>query len=141
MAIFITLAAAIAAVLVAGSIAETLRSYDRLPERVPLHFGLDGSIDTYGPRFMVWSMVVVQIAIAALFAGIIALFLSQGLPARVSVAMAGFGDVMILMLWRAQRLIIETALSGQDRADLRAFWWLFGATMLCAIGLVTIVSR
>jgi uncharacterized membrane protein len=133
--------AAVGAGTILITAADTANSYARLPDRVPLHFDFSGTVDGDGPRVMVWMLVTVQIAIAALFAYIVALFVRQGLPAKASVAMAGFGDVMLLLFWRVQRLIIETALSGRTRAELRPFWWFFAATMLSAIGLVAIVSH
>jgi hypothetical protein len=136
-----SIAAAFGTLLIADSIAATLRSYGRLPDRIPLHFAADGTVDGYGPRPLVWTTVGMQLGCALLFLWVIDLFVTQSLPARAIAAMAGFGDLMLLLLWRAQRLIIETALSGQNRVRLRSFWLFFGATMLGAIALVTIVAR
>lgn len=141
MQLWFPIATAIGTVLIADSFGTTYRSYARLPNRVPLHFAIDGTVDGYGPRPAVWLIVGVEFGCAALFLWVITLFVHQGLPSRVPIAMAAFGDFMLLLLWRAQRLIIETALSGQNRVELRSFWLFFAATMACAIVLVTIVSR
>jgi|GEM_PF-1309759 len=137
----IALLAAVGAGIIVITAVHTASNYARLPGRVPLHFAFDGTVDGDGPRVMVWMLVVVQIAVAALFVYIVSLFIRQGLPARASIAMTGFGDVMLLLFWRVQRLIIETALSARTRVELRPFWWFFAATMICAIALVAIVSR
>ncbi len=111
----------------------TLRAYKELPDRVPMHFSLNGTVNGYGPRPMVWSMVAVQVLIAASFGNAIAGYAARPLPAAYALAMTAFGDLILLLLARAQKLIIETALSGKTRADLRSFWLFFAATMLAAV--------
>lgn len=119
----------------------TARAYGQLPGRVPLHFGLDGTVNGWGPRPMVWSIVAVQVLIAVSFGNAIAGFAAQPLPARYALAMTAFGDLILLLLARAQKLVIETALSGKTSADLRAFWLFFGVTMLSAVLFASILGR
>lgn len=134
------LLAAFAASIVLTTIASTARAYRQLPERIPMHFWIDGTVNAYGPRPMAWFLVALQIWLGVLFTSIAGSWLREDLPASHAIAMAGFADVMLLLLWRAQQLIIETGLSGKDRADLKPFWLFFGATMLSALLLVKIVS-
>jgi hypothetical protein len=133
----IAVLAAAGAVIVFLTIANTAARYGELPDRIPLHFWLDGTVNTWGPRPAVWLMVLLQIVLAALYSALTGLWLHQELPVRFVTAMAAFGLLMLLLLWRAQLLIISTALSGKTRADLVPFWWFFGVTMLCAIAIVT----
>jgi len=126
--------------IVLTTIASTARAYRQLPERIPMHFWIDGTINGYGPRPMAWFVVALQIWLGALFASIAGSWLREGLPASHVLAMAGFANVLLLLLWRVQQLIIETGLSGKNRADLKPFWLFFGATMLSALLLVKIVS-
>jgi uncharacterized membrane protein len=50
-----------------GTAAITSSRYGDLPEKIPMHFGLDGTVNRYGPRSMAWLLVVNQVVIAAVF--------------------------------------------------------------------------
>jgi len=119
----------------------TARAYAQLPNRVPMHFAFDGAVNGYGPRPMVWSIVAVQVLIGVSFGNVVAGFAGPPLPGHYAAAMAAFGDLILLLLARAQKLIIETALSGKTRADLRSFWAFFCVTMLSAVLFARIVGR
>lgn len=137
----LALLAALGAAIFLLTIVNTANSYPRLPERIPMHFGIDGTVDGYGPRFSAWLMVALQLVSGAVFAWVLGLYIRQGVPARAVFAMAAFADFIIVLFWRAQQLIIATALSGKKRVDLTSFWMFFGATMTCAVALVLIFAR
>lgn len=129
---------AVGAAVVFFTIVEAGQKYSSLPVSVPLHFGIDGTVNMYGPRPMVWMLVAVELFCATLFLYVMSQLVRQQLPVRETTAMIAFGDIVLLQLWRAQKLIIETALSGKTRADLRGFWMFFAATMTSAILLVVV---
>ena len=43
-----------------------ISSYPRLPERIPVHFGLSGEADSWGGRWMIFLMPVIATLIAGL---------------------------------------------------------------------------
>jgi uncharacterized membrane protein len=138
----LVLFAAAGAAIVAVTIAITASRYRELPEQVPLHFWIDGTVNTYGPRPALWVLAALQIVFALVFVNIGSqIFRDQPSAMKDVIALAGFGDVMLLMCWRVQKLIIETALSGKNRADLRSFWLFFALVMIAAVALVAIVSH
>jgi hypothetical protein len=55
------------AAIMVGTAAITSSRYGDLPETIPIHFGLDGTVNRYGPRSMAWVLVVNQVVIAAAF--------------------------------------------------------------------------
>jgi phospholipase C len=110
-------------VMVTATIFMTARSYGKLPQRVPLHFGLDGSVNTWGPRPAVWLVPAIQLAIATMDALV---FSSGAEPVRGLL----LADFILALMWRAQLLIITTATSGKTKADLSGFW----LTLLVTLG-------
>ncbi len=56
--------AIVGALIIVATFLITATRYRELPERIPIHFGIDGTVDNYGPRYMVWLLVGVQIATA-----------------------------------------------------------------------------
>ncbi len=104
----------------------TATSYVQLPERVPLHFGLDGTVSMWGPRPAVWLLPLVQLVIAT----VNALVFTTATDAARGLLMA---DFILALCWRAQLLIVATATSGKTRADLGGFWlfllFTFGAVL------------
>jgi len=45
---------ALGAGLIAATIVVTAARYGDLPESIPVHFGIDGRADSYGPRLIIW---------------------------------------------------------------------------------------
>ncbi|MFY9718497.1 MAG: DUF1648 domain-containing protein [Candidatus Cybelea sp.] len=129
----VALLAAAGLVIVAATVILTATSYGQLPGRVPLHFGLDGTVNTWGPRPAVWLVPLVQLTIAAADAFVFT---------TVTDAARGLliADFILALLWRAQVLIISTGVSGKDRADLRGFLLFFLFT-LAAVLLVIFFTR
>jgi len=122
----VSFCAALSAAIILLTISQTARSYPELPERVPLHIGPDGSADGFGPRPMIWTLVGMELVVAALF-----VFVGRDLAAQTpgthgTVAGAAAGSVFILaILWRAQVLLISVAKSAQNRVPMRGFLAVF----------------
>lgn len=117
----------------------TAASYPELPERVPMHIGLTGKIDGRGPRPVIWLLVGVEIVIALTAAQTLWLFARTEGP-RATLGMAAFLDLMILLVLRAQMLLLAAARSGQERVSMASFWVFFVATMSCAVGVATLMG-
>ncbi len=46
--------------LIAATVVVTATRYGDLPEQIPVHFGIDGRADSYGPRPIIWLPVALQ---------------------------------------------------------------------------------
>jgi uncharacterized membrane protein len=119
-----TVLIALGAVIIGATAFVTATRYRELPERVPIHFGITGAADSFGPRPVIWLLVAVQLTVAATFA----VAHASGAPNGALV----MADSMIAIFWFAQVQIIEAATSGKNRIDMLRFWPFF-AVML-AIG-------
>ena len=51
---------ALAAGLIGATVVVTAARYGDLPESIPVHFGIDGRADSYGPRPIIWLPVALQ---------------------------------------------------------------------------------
>jgi hypothetical protein len=112
--------------IVVATVALTSQRYAQLPDRIPIHFGLAGNVDGYGPRYLAWIMVLVQLAIFPEF------FLQYEVTHRLgSIA---FTDTLLAICLGAQVLILNTARSGKTRVNMLGFW-IFFAVML-ALGIL-----
>lgn len=85
----------------------TSSRYGELPETIPIHFGLDGTVNGYGPRSTVWMLVGTQAAIAV---GSFLIYATTG--ARVALVL---GVCMLAIFWRVQLLILSAATPGEKR--------------------------
>ena len=88
----------------------TSSRYGDLPETIPIHFGLDGTVNGYGPRAMVWMLVVMQVAIAAGFFSIYSATGTRGVLV-MGVCMAAISS-------RVQLLILSAAMTGAKRVPI-----------------------
>ncbi|HEY1429646.1 MAG TPA: DUF1648 domain-containing protein [Candidatus Tumulicola sp.] len=100
--------------VIVGTAAYTVLRYRELPDRVPLHFGLGGNADRFGPRPMIWLIVGLQIIVTAGYA----------VP-----SLAGSGHPLILVAcvvvsfcWYLQTQIVSAAISGTNRIPMARFW-------------------
>ena len=50
------------------NLAAHLYFYPQMPEVIPIHWGSDGAVDGYGPRWMMLVLAVLPLACLALFA-------------------------------------------------------------------------
>jgi uncharacterized membrane protein len=129
----VALVAAAGLAILAATIILTAASYGQLPERVPLHFGLDGTVNTWGPRAAVWLLPLVALTIAIVNA---LAFTTGAEPVRMLL----LADFVLALMWRAQLLIITTATSGKDKAEMGGFW-LFSLFTLGVVLWVVFFSR
>jgi hypothetical protein len=95
----------------------TAAKYRALPPRIPIHFGLDGTANNYGPRLAAWLLPGIQLAIAATYR----FSYTQGAPLSLLIV----GVCALAVLWRAQLLIITAAISGAKRVSTLGFWIFF----------------
>lgn len=101
----------------------TAARYGDLPDSVPIHFGLDGRANSYGPRSMLWLPVGIQLMLA-LFEGLI---WSAAHPPGVLIMVNGVLAVMLVV----QVQILGAATSRTNRISMGGFWIVF-ALLLAA---------
>jgi Protein of unknown function (DUF1648) len=107
----VALLAGIAGAFIAATVLVTANAYGSLPERIPIHFGLDGTANNYGPRSMAWLLVAVQLLVAA-----------TGVTLYLNGSIAIGMVAIIAICWRAQLLILSAASGGQTRVPMFGFW-------------------
>ncbi|MGA2760861.1 MAG: DUF1648 domain-containing protein [Candidatus Cybelea sp.] len=98
------------ATIMAATAAITSSRYGDLPEVIPIHFGLDGTVNRYGPRSMAWLLVVMQVAIAAGFFSIYSATGTRGVLVM--------GVCMAAIFFRVQLLILSAAMTGAKRVPI-----------------------
>ncbi|HZZ65588.1 MAG TPA: DUF1648 domain-containing protein, partial [Candidatus Baltobacteraceae bacterium] len=125
--------AAVTAVFILLTLAQTREAYPELPARVPIQFDFAGRPSTYGPRPMIWIVVGVQLLCAAIFvlAGYAIAARLPGTHGSVR-GLALLAPIVTAMLWRAQVLLLDVARAPAHRVPMGAFW-LFYAAGLAAI--------
>jgi hypothetical protein len=111
--------------IIAATAGLTLWRWDRLPERVPIHFRIDGVADSFAPRAAIWLMVVLQVVIAAAFAAIYVAGKDRGL-------LLFGGSPLAVCAW-AQVEVISAATSGTNRIRAPRFWGGFAAIFVAGI--------
>ena len=123
------IAAAIGVAIIAATVAFTLLSYGRLPERIPIHFGIDGVANGFARREAIWLMVGLQLILAATYAVLYASAI--GLRGLIF-----FGvSVLAVCAW-GQYLIISAASDGTNRIRVWQFW--SGFAVIFAIGILAL---
>lgn len=129
-----TVIAAVAAGIVAVTAAITAREYRNLPDRVPMHFALDGTPTTYQPRPMVWLIVAVQIFSGLIFSNTVTV-LGQSRGPATALGAGIFGICVLGTLALAQFMIVSSAKSPDQRAPVGRF--LISAGTLIALGILS----
>lgn len=114
--------AALAAALVAITVAQTAAAYPVLPARVPMGFDYDGTV-RFAPRPMIWFMIFVQAAVAAViaYAGRAIAVNAPGTHGSL-LGLSIVAACVMAMMWRLQSLMLCAAKSGEKRVSLRGFW-------------------
>jgi uncharacterized membrane protein len=110
------------AAIIIVTISITAARYYELPERIPIHFTLDGTPNSYGPRATAWLLPASQLLLAAIYATLY----KNGIPAMLVVS-----TTVLLVCCGGQILILQTATSGADRASM-GWFWIFLAIVLAA---------
>ncbi len=111
--------------IIAVTVVLTSQRYAQLPDRIPIHFGLLGDVNGYGPRFLAWLLVLVQLGVVVQF------LLLSAMARRAGIVAAG--DAILAICLAAQILILNTALSGKTRANTLGFWIFFAVTIACFV--------
>jgi uncharacterized membrane protein len=93
------------AAIMVGTAVITSSRYGDLPETIPIHFGLDGTANGYGPRSMAWLLVVNQVVIATIFFAIYVTTDSRGALVM--------GVCMLAIFLRVQLLILSAAITAK----------------------------
>jgi uncharacterized membrane protein len=127
----VLLAFVVGALILIGTIAYTAARYRELPDRVPLHFGITGRADSYGPRPFVWLIVGLQLLCGALYT---VLYLSEG---NHGFLIIGVG-ISAIFLW-AQMLIVAAAITGKNRIPVALFWIVFASILAATIVVVQLI--
>ena len=122
-------AAAIGVAIIIATVAFTLLNYDRLPERIPIHFGIDGVANGFARREAIWLMVGLQLILATTYAALYA----SGIGGR---GLTFFGDAILAVCGWGQVEIISAATDGTNRIHVRRFW--SGMAVLFAIGIIAV---
>ena len=120
----IALLAAVGVGITAATAIATLLQYGALPERIPIHFGISGAADSFGPRWTAWMLVGVQCAIMATYGAVYAAGAPRG-------ALIG-GVVALAVCWRAQTAILDAAISGSNRISIGNFLLFVGGMLVAA---------
>jgi len=120
----IALLAAVGVGITAATAIATLLQYGALPERIPIHFGISGAADSFGPRWTAWLLVGVQCAVMLTYGSIYA----AGAPKNVLVG----GVAVLFVFWRAQTAILDAAISGSNRISIRSFLLFIAGVLLAA---------
>jgi hypothetical protein len=103
--------------IIIATIALTAARYRKLPDRVPIHFGLHGNANAFGPRYAIWMGPAAQIVVAAV--SLWAFGIER--TARNLIVV----DAVLAMCLVAQYLILEAATTGTTRLNLTVFWTSF----------------
>lgn len=117
----VPIALIVGVVIVAGTAVITASRYGDLPDRIPIHFSLNGTVNSYGPRQTAWLIVVVQFAMLAIFA------LTYEAGVARGTLVLGVGALAIAAA--AQMLILSAATSGKTRVNMTGFWVFFVAVI------------
>lgn len=119
--------------MVGAALAASAWLYDRLPDPMPIHWGLDGSADGWGPRALgAWLLPIVALAISALPSWLASR--DRGLGERTRVALERTLTAATGMLIGTHALALEAALSDDARLRIGVMAAMLGA-LFVAIGL------
>ncbi|MBV9718008.1 MAG: DUF1648 domain-containing protein [Candidatus Eremiobacteraeota bacterium] len=119
------IALAVGAAIVLLTIVLTAVRYSELPSRVPLHFGITGMADSYGPRPFIWLTVGLQFLLAGIYT---AVYATTREPRMIIVAVA----VLAVLLW-AQIQIVSAAVTRRNRVPVALFWGVFVGVIVATI--------
>jgi len=121
----IALLAGIGLAIVVGTALRTAATYQDLPDRVPIHFGITGKADSYGPRPVVWLLVGVQVIVGITYAALFAV----GVQHRALLV----ADAMLALFGWLQLQIIDAAIGGKDRIPVGRLWIPIAALIVISI--------
>lgn len=109
-----------------GTATLTAVRYRDLPDSIPIHFGISGRADNYGPRPLIWLLVGVQ-SLVLLSYLVFGRFLEE------SVSTVAVRDFILAMLAWLQIQIISATRSGTNRISTLPVWCFLGALVLWSL--------
>lgn len=123
---------ALAVGLIAATVVVTAARYGDLPESIPVHFGIDGRADSYGPRLIIWLPAALQCFEAATS------LLLYSFGASVAVSLITTICVAALLFWLAINWQIA-AITRSDRLPMGRFALVAAAIVLAGVAAARIV--
>lgn len=111
--------------VIGATVYVTATNFGELPATIPIHFGITGKADTFGPRGTIWLIVALQLLIAATYGWTVL----AGAPLGSLVV----GDAILVVLWYGQKQIIGAAISGKNRIDILRFFAFFAVALAVGI--------
>lgn len=128
MTLLVSFFAALAAAIVAITVAQTAMAYSSLPAQVPKQFQWDGTVLSTWARPKIWVAVIVQILAdgVMLFGGYA---IATKMPGTHG-SLLGLSIVAVCVnaaIWRVQSMLISAAISGSNRVPMFGFSVFFGA--------------
>ncbi len=121
-------AGGIAAVVIATAV--TCMRYGTLPDRVPIHFGISGKANGYGPKPTAWLLVIVEVVVVAILGWVGYMLLTAGPNAHINgprglpgfVVMALIGNEVLWLLTLFQMQMLDVAAGSRDRLSPALTW-------------------
>ncbi len=109
--------ALIVAASVAMSLTVTLRSYRALPADVPDHFDGYGWPDAFGPRPMIFAVIVAEAIAVAIWAALLRQWFIENDPVRFVVASGFAASGLLWTLTWMQQKILRVATGKAERME------------------------
>lgn len=109
--------ALIVAAAIAMSLTFTLRSYRALPADVPDHFDGYGWPDAFGPRPMIFAVIVAEAIAVAIWAALLRQWFIENDPVRFVVASGFAASGLLWTLAWMQKKILRVATAKAERMD------------------------
>jgi hypothetical protein len=108
------LAISIGSALLAAIFGFTALRYGDLPARIPIHFGLDGRANSFGPRPTAWMLPLIGLLISGFFGGLFAAR-EPNVPLLLPVL------ILAIFLY-VQVQMLDAAINGSNRIDQWGIW-------------------
>ena len=118
--------------LIVATAVVTAARFGDLPESIPVHFGIDGRADSYGPRLIIWLPVALQCVEAATS------LLLYAFGASVAVSLITTICVAAIFLWLAINWQ-NAAITRSDRLAMGQFALVAAAIVLAGVAASRII--
>ena len=99
-------------------------NYGRMPGIIPIHFGIDGKADGWGPRGMLWLLPILGFVLL----GVFHVVTRKPLPRGEQVMVAAMQLEMMALFYVIERDQIKVALGERGKLSNAVWFWLL-ATM------------
>lgn len=112
--------------LIAATAVVTAARYGDLPESIPVHFGIDGRADSFGPRLIIWLPIALQC-----FEAVTSLLL-YAFGAGIAVSLITTICVAAILFWLALNWQ-NAAISRSNRLPMGQFALVAAAIVLAGV--------